>query len=126
MNPNVKPNMNKQVFKHTVHLWFKQSTHISGALWWEDGRAGGLKPVRRVSVRGRSLSSKHATQHCQSLDVTYVAVVIQTVESMKSSHVSQSRDSAPPEEGGGVRHSQGLQQVAPKRVSGPGGLCVWV
>lgn len=40
--------------------------------------------------------------------------------------VSQSRDSAPPEEGGGVRHSQGLQQVAPKRVSGPRGLCVWV
>lgn len=41
-------------------------------------------------------------------------------------HEEKVSDSAPPEEGGGVRHSQGLQQVAPKWVSGPGGLCVGV
>lgn len=45
-------------------------------------------PVQRVSVRGRSLSSKHAAEHSQSLDVTYMAVMIQTVESMKRNHIS--------------------------------------
>lgn len=36
--------------------------------------------VQGVSVRGRSLGSKHAAQHGQSLDVADVAVVIQPGE----------------------------------------------
>lgn len=36
--------------------------------------------VQRVSIRGRSLGSKHATQHSQSLDVAHVAVMIQPGE----------------------------------------------
>lgn len=43
-------------------------TYISGVLWEENGQC----------FRERSLSSEHAAQHSQSLNVTHVAVVIQT------------------------------------------------
>lgn len=85
----------------------------------------------RVSVRGRSLGPEHAAQHGQSLHVADVAVVVQPGQ--EDSHWWES---APPEEGeephsappaeGKEPDSQRLQKVAPKWVSGPGGLGVRV
>lgn len=79
--------------------------------------------VQRVAVRGRSLSPEHAAQHGQGLNVTHLAVVVQTAEKHTHTHSS---DAVPPEGHALCRDSQRLQQVAPKRVSGPGGLCVRV
>lgn len=103
-------------------------------------------PVR-VSVRGRSLGPEHAAQHGQSLHVADVAVVVQPGQ--EDSHwwvgvCSSCRGGgarfcstcrgggarfcsscAPPAEGE-ESDSQRLQKVAPKRVSGPGGLGVRV
>lgn len=88
---------------------------------WGDDGARWVMSRHRVTIRGWSLSSEHTAQHGQSLNITHVAVVIQpafniniNVKSVSSSLLLLKQN------------SQSLQQVASKRVSGPGGLSVGV